>query len=330
MTAFFSIPKPCSENWNEMDATTQGAFCSKCTKEVIDCTTIKTGEIKAALTTKADPCVRIFSDQIDEMNFLEWFKSLRLKIQLKYSFLFAFLIVFNNNTKAQDTINAPSVNLAPYPSKNDSCHQVYSYDPIVVEDPLVALDALDSLANSETEGILIDSTLQTADSSAVLKVETNVAEQLGTSIEYEEMWIGDIAYEPEFIGDIGCTPTTGFVVFGNWIVEEPLAPTSPFLQNNSEPFELITNSNDLALNNSRFSFYIEGDSLRFMSYAVESERIRIKIAKKGEITPFYFKPIQLGRGKNEIIFPLDDFDNGAYIVTVEGEQSSKAIELIYW
>ena len=87
MTAFFSIPKPCSENWNDMDATTKGAFCSKCTKEVIDCTTIKTSEIKATISAQKEPCVRMFLDQIDEMNFLEWFKSLKLKIQLIRRFL---------------------------------------------------------------------------------------------------------------------------------------------------------------------------------------------------------------------------------------------------
>lgn len=98
---YFDIPQPCSENWNEMTPTQQGAFCSKCTKEVLDCTTLKPSEIKQTLAEVKSPCIRITTEKIDELNFLEWFNHLTLRKQLKYLFLFAFLFVFNLNGTAQ-------------------------------------------------------------------------------------------------------------------------------------------------------------------------------------------------------------------------------------
>ncbi|MFT5823646.1 MAG: hypothetical protein ACI8ZM_004908 [Crocinitomix sp.] len=326
MTAFFSIPKPCSENWNEMDATAQGAFCSKCTKEVIDCTTIKNSEIGSTLADKKDPCVRIFSDQIDEMNFLEWFKSLTLKIQLKYAFFFAFLTVFNSNINAQDSTRLIPENVELNVTLDDSSKHINS-DTFIIENPIIELDSLTETVINEA---LIDSTTQTIDSSAVLEIKPNKEEELLVyPIETLEVTLGTIDYEPFLMGDYISSPLTGFATYCP-PPGVPVVTHSPFLENNSEPLELIKNSNFLLLDNSRFSFYIEGNTLRFMSYAMEPESIRIKITKRGEIIPFYFNPIQIERGKNEAIFSLDGFDNGAYIVTVEGEQSAKAIELFYW
>lgn len=99
---FVSIPKPCSEDWNKMTATEQGAFCAKCTKEVLDCSSLKSTEIKHELSQKKDPCIRIFGHQLDELNFLEWFETLSLRKQLKYLFLFSFLLVFRLDATAQE------------------------------------------------------------------------------------------------------------------------------------------------------------------------------------------------------------------------------------
>jgi hypothetical protein len=331
MTAFISIPKPCSENWNEMDATDKGAFCSKCSKEVIDCTSVKTSEIKAKIGTQKNPCVRIFSDQIDEMNFLEWFKSLTIKIQLKYAFLFAFLIVFNTNIKAQDSTKSKQKVIDSRILLDETPIRLLG-DTAIYNDDFWELDSLESI---------VDTTLQTADSSLTAVIDscekiTEAPLLIEEPIFPEGTMIHWLPNEPDesqvtFMGDFAADPlmiSGGMSI--SWTEEYLHGPTPPFLLNNPSPFECITNSNELPLNNSRFSFYIEGDSLRFMSYAVEPERIRISITKKGETTPFYFNPIQIERGKSEILFPLDDFDIGAYVVTVHGEQETKAIELVYW
>jgi hypothetical protein len=323
MTQFFSIPKPCSENWNEMDATAQGAFCAKCTKEVVDCTTIKTSEVKATLATKENPCVRIFAEQIDEMNFLEWFGSISLKKQLKYAFLFAYLMVFSTNGNAQDTVATP---------------QIITVDTNFVQAAHIESDSLkeqlpiDSLTEQTLHDSIADTTTQIIDTTLTTQIVKEEEEVIITLKEDAVSSIGTIAWQP-FMGNIAyeveCGPTMGFTVshsgpyFGD-------ASRSPFLDENSKFPPIVKDSPHLSLNNSRYSFQIEGDSLRFFAYALNSERIRIKISKKGKRNPFYFRPIQLERGATEILFPLNDFENGVYIVTVEGEESSSAIELVYW
>ena len=46
------IQKPCSENWNFMNATEKGAYCQKCATEVIDFTSKSQEEIKSVIKRK--------------------------------------------------------------------------------------------------------------------------------------------------------------------------------------------------------------------------------------------------------------------------------------
>lgn len=317
MARFFSIPKPCSENWNEMNATEQGAFCAKCTKEVIDCSSLKSEEIKEAIESTTDPCVRIFSSQIDEMNFLEWFRSLKLKKQLKYIFLFAFVTTFNSKAIAQDS---SATNTEPI-----GISIIDIFPNYLNEDSILSVNNSDS-TNSINHN---DTTL--TDTSA--QIHQSVEEDTNVLTIKEEV----VAFEPDDkVKVVTCelTHTLGFAVMGDWIAEpltkEPVSAFSPPFIDTIPPYEIITNSNNLALSNSRFSFNIIGDTLHFMAYAVEKEQIRITIAKKGQIHPIYFNPVQIEQGRSEFDFPLHDFDNGSYIITIEGALQRKGIELIYW
>ncbi len=321
MARFFSIPKPCSENWNEMNATEQGAFCGKCTKEVIDCSSLKSGEIKEAMESTTDPCVKIFSSQIDEMNFLEWFKSLTVKVQLKYAFLFAFLLVFNTNGKTQDTTNTlPEI-----------INEEIIDDTVNLHNNHIAVDSnhLSHAANITNDIPLNDTTL--TDTSA--QIQQTVEKDASTLVINEEV----VIWEPDDNNKVvicEISHTLGFMIMGDWI-EEPLAkpalsPFSPTLLDTLPPYEIITNSNNLTLSNSRYSFNIVGDTLHFMAYALESEQIKITITKKGHIHPTYFNPIQIEQGRSEFDFSLHDFESGSYIITVEEGYQRKGIELIYW
>lgn len=100
---YLSVPVPCSEDWNKMDATEQGAFCTKCTKEVVDLTRIRTSEIPALMATKSDPCIRVLGHQLDEMNWMEWLNSLSLRKQINHLFLLTFVFVFQFNGTAQES-----------------------------------------------------------------------------------------------------------------------------------------------------------------------------------------------------------------------------------
>ena len=68
---YFSMPDPCSEDWNKMTPTEQGAFCYKCQKEVINLSNTAPDKIKDLVAEKNNPCIRILQSQIDEMNLIE-------------------------------------------------------------------------------------------------------------------------------------------------------------------------------------------------------------------------------------------------------------------
>lgn len=317
MALFFSIPKPCSENWNQMDATSQGAYCAKCTKEVVDCTSIKSAEIKTTLETKENPCVRIFKTQIDEMNFLEWFGAFSLKKQLKYAFLFAYLIVFNSNGNAQDT---------PNKSQTINVDRNFIQPGLAAQDSLFAVSINDSIVELIVDDSLPNEALQAADAASCSELDK-------VSIQHEKLIIPEdamIHYVPHVLGDyiVETVYTMGFTIINPEPL--PIESRSLYLADELNKPQIITDSPNLSLDNSRYSFNIEDDSLRFMSYALDPETIRIKITKKGASRPFYFNSIKIERGAAEILFPLNDFENGIYILTVEGEKSSKAIELVYW
>ena len=62
-----SIPKPCHENWNEMNTTEKGAFCKVCTKEVTDFTQKTDREVIEYFEQyKTNTCGRFRTDQIDQ------------------------------------------------------------------------------------------------------------------------------------------------------------------------------------------------------------------------------------------------------------------------
>ncbi len=127
---YFTIPKPCSEDWNKMDGTEQGAFCEQCSKEVVDLTQVKTSTIKDVIRSKSNPCIRILKRQIDEMNWNEWFYSLSLKKQLNHAFLFAFILVFQFNANSQ-TDNSKDTLKTQLPSIDTA--KTYQAEPIIIQ-----------------------------------------------------------------------------------------------------------------------------------------------------------------------------------------------------
>lgn len=90
------IEQPCTENWNEMNATKKGAFCNKCTTEVIDFSAMTTEEIKQEFKKLSSNhfCSRFKKDQLSELNndFIYWQNSQPRSFQS--TMLFSMLLVF--------------------------------------------------------------------------------------------------------------------------------------------------------------------------------------------------------------------------------------------
>jgi hypothetical protein len=63
-----SIPKPCSQNWEDMSPDTDGRYCGHCAKTVIDFTGMPTDEILKVIAGKSHSCGRFNQFQIDDLN----------------------------------------------------------------------------------------------------------------------------------------------------------------------------------------------------------------------------------------------------------------------
>lgn len=60
-----SIPQPCHESWDRMDATARGAFCHSCQKEVIDFSAMTDREVVEYLQRHQTSCGRFKNDQLN-------------------------------------------------------------------------------------------------------------------------------------------------------------------------------------------------------------------------------------------------------------------------
>lgn len=62
---YLSVHSPCHEKWSDMTATTAGAFCQSCSKEVVDFSRMSDREVIAYLSTHQLSCGRFRKDQLD-------------------------------------------------------------------------------------------------------------------------------------------------------------------------------------------------------------------------------------------------------------------------
>src|SRR5690349_1749923 len=92
-----SIPTPCHEKWNEMSPREQGAFCSVCSKTVVDFTSLSDEEVQNYFLKQAGQktCGRFRNDQlIDKEDPLK--KLLADAVPFWKKFLAIVLVVFGS------------------------------------------------------------------------------------------------------------------------------------------------------------------------------------------------------------------------------------------
>lgn len=108
-----NVDKPCHENWAEMSPRDKGRFCAKCTKEVIDFTTLNDAEIYAEINLGKNLCGRFRKDQLDRPLSVSqpWVsRSKYVSIpQLAAAILIPTAIFMSTSIQAQTPHNLPSV-----------------------------------------------------------------------------------------------------------------------------------------------------------------------------------------------------------------------------
>lgn len=89
------IDEPCSENFAAMPKTEQGAYCDRCSFEVIDFTTMTTEEIRQVLKERSNQklCGHIEKEQLIELN-LEFENWREQRLVVKQSLMIALILVF--------------------------------------------------------------------------------------------------------------------------------------------------------------------------------------------------------------------------------------------
>jgi hypothetical protein len=291
--AYFSIPKPCSADWNKMTPTEQGAFCKQCNKEVVDLYPVPSNQIRKTIAAKINPCVRILQSQIDEMNFTEWFHSISLVKQLRYLFLFTLLLVFQQTSHAQEA----DTTFIPYSNEY--------------------LDNLETeMAEAEADRLA-----ESKDSIAASTLTEGIVDWKGINVEIHppigDGWMG--VPMPPIIGvwdgwdgifDIS-------VVGGVMLTEYQLEDTLP------QPLK-----NSILLDLNVYAFEVIGNQLHFTYKAIQRQKVRLKITNEaGKIV--YFEPIEVGIGENTISYPIDKFKFGHYTITLESETTNGSTKVIY-
>jgi hypothetical protein len=151
------IASPCHENWNEMTANEQGAFCKSCQKNVIDFSTKTQNEIYDIVTLNSGGlCGRFREDQLNEpvikseihSNLFNW-KAIAASL--------AALIAADKNINAKDTAPRPPVTCSSHVVKGD----VKITRPMLIGDTVVLLGKpsvmkKDTTAMIVIKGIVVD------------------------------------------------------------------------------------------------------------------------------------------------------------------------------
>lgn len=114
------IPKPCQENWDEMELSMNGRYCSSCQREVIDFTEMSNQEIIAYFKNNKNFCGSFNSDQLNRNYYIgnnNYFYGVRrfaativAFLSLKYSSVFA---LNNKMETVQTTTDSRKLEEAP-------------------------------------------------------------------------------------------------------------------------------------------------------------------------------------------------------------------------
>ena len=118
---FISIPEPCHEKWYEMTPTEHGAFCSLCSKTVVDFTNLSDEEVKNYFLSRLDQktCGRFRNDQlVDHKNTLT--KLLDSSLPFWKKFLAIVVIIFGSLLTGCDQRNIGKMKAADSFSKTEN------------------------------------------------------------------------------------------------------------------------------------------------------------------------------------------------------------------
>lgn len=295
------IDKPCSENWNDMNPTEKGAFCLKCSKEVIDFSNKLPLEIKRLLLENAggEVCGKITDNQLTALNQDFQFWSNSTHKQMQRVMLFSLIVVFGMTM------------LSCTNQKEKEVIEVFQQKAISLVLPESAsVERVELIANSE----------QISNNRAVVAVElqADVVEILNKEIVLElDTVIETIPERPieEHFYILGAMAfTTRHVEFLDSVVTEideydaegRLIP---------KDFDVLAFPNPTRLNSTVKLDVPETGQIAIYLYNINGEMLQT-IASK-----------EFLRGTHELNVNLLDYKPGTYLIIVNSENFQKTIKI---
>lgn len=146
-----TISELCTENWSEMAPTNTGAFCQKCSHDVLDVTGMRTQEIEAIFRKNLGKrtCMRMTPRQEVALNhnFNQWkvSKDQHLKRTMLFSLLVVFgLTLFSCNTQEGEKqvvqlqeIARTQVDREAHPTLEDTVKEAIQETQVAIEKPVL-------------------------------------------------------------------------------------------------------------------------------------------------------------------------------------------------
>lgn len=303
-----NIPKPCSENWNEMSPTEKGAFCQKCAIDVYDFTNKSGDEIRDILTLNIGGrvCGRIAPKQLDELNddFKAW------KITNKQSFnrawIFSLLVVFGMTLFSCEEDEIPMVK-----EIQKTAQTFLSGIPEIVENSKSDISVVGDA--DLTEGHIRTGQFHVPDHAEV--------------VPPEPVCIPDVLGEIDILGEIPLEPEEEFMVKGEMEYTAHIIGSVAYT---------TTYEKSLSETENPFDEEVKMSGLVFPNPATNQTTLKLSMPESGmaEIQLFTMAGQQVriihsgrvSKGETEYPINLTDLETGMYLIVILSEGKRETVK----
>lgn len=132
-----SIPVPCTENWTNFSPSTNGRYCSTCSKTVVDFTQMNDQEVLNYFNAKpSHTCGRLRADQLKIYSTHPVTKSNSASALMKMGFVGLLLLLLNKPAQAQMNLSSADIEMVQHEASGFTSHEstVFMISGKVVDD----------------------------------------------------------------------------------------------------------------------------------------------------------------------------------------------------
>ncbi|MFT5779487.1 MAG: hypothetical protein ACI837_002446 [Crocinitomicaceae bacterium] len=303
------IKEPCTENWDQMTPTQQGAFCKKCSLEVQDFTKKSADEIRSvlALNLGGKMCGKISPGQLDTLNadFELW--KMNSKRSFQSALIFSLVVAFGFTLF--------------------SCEEEEEQKKIEVLQQ-VGNSYLESQARSSYQ---VDSISEqpTTQQSIPVKEKADI-HQVPFPIDVEEI-------EIEILGEVTSEEMQPLIQY-HIPLESQLYGGMSYSADYFDHITTLEESKYAINNHSKVEEELEFKAFTFPNPAIEQTTLRIILPKKTKVQVDLFtmnsqliqtiSTKRLKKGENNFPIDLLDLPTGTYLISIRSEDFKESVRFV--